>query len=110
MNTGVDHNPTPKYLGLSIRCVKDIASRVRDIQFKEIIKIFPNPATNQFSVEHNGTQDLKLQVFNMAGECVLQHELNDKSTEIDIRALPQGIYAIQISSEDWTIQKKLIRE
>ena len=33
----------------------------------------------------------------MAGQCILQDELDDKLTEIDIRSLSQGIYAIQIS-------------
>jgi hypothetical protein len=64
----------------------------------------------QTVVEHNGTQDLRLQVFNMAGQCILQDELDDKLTEIDIRSLSRGIYAIQILSIDWTIQKKLIKE
>ena len=110
MNTGVDHNPAPKYLGLSIRCVKDIASGHKDIHLKEIIRIYPNPATSQFSVEQNSTQDLKLHLFNTAGQCILQDDLDDKSTEIDIRSLSPGIYVIQISGEDWTIQKKLIKE
>ena len=110
MNTGVDHNPAPKYLGLSIRCVQDVVSGIKDIQLKEIIRIYPNPASSKISIEHDGNQNLKLQVFNMAGQCILQHELPDKLTEIDIRSVTQGIYTIQILGEDWTIQKKLIKE
>ncbi len=110
MNTGVDHNPAPKYPGLSIRCVMDISSGHKDIQLQELIRIYPNPATSKVSIEYNSNQDLNLQVFNMAGQCILQDELDDKLTEIDIRSLSQGIYVIQISGEDWTIRKKLIKE
>jgi hypothetical protein len=46
----------------------------------------------------------------MAGQCIQQDELDYKLTEIDIHSLSRGIYAIQILSEDWTIQKKLIKE
>ena len=62
------------------------------------------------TIEHDGSYDLNLQVFNMAGQCILQDDLDDKVTEIDIHSLSRGIYAIQISSDDWTIQKKLIKE
>jgi uncharacterized protein (TIGR02145 family) len=110
MNTGVDHNPAPKYLGLSIRCVQDIPSDLKDIPLQDLIRIYPNPATSKVSIEHNSNQDLKLQVFNMAGQYILQNELDDKSTEIDIRSLSRGIYVIQIAGEDLTIQKKLIKE
>ena len=47
MNSYVDHNPAPKYLGLSIRCVKDVISGIKDIYLKEIVRIFPNPASPQ---------------------------------------------------------------
>jgi hypothetical protein len=110
MNTGVDHNPAPRYLGLSIRCVNDIVSGIKDIHRKEIIRIYPIPTRSKFSIEHDGNQNLKLRVFSMGGQCILEDELHDKSTEIDIRSVAPGIYTIQILGEDWTIQKKLIKE
>jgi uncharacterized protein (TIGR02145 family) len=107
---GVDHNPTPKKYGLSIRCIRDIASGFADLNYKQIIRIYPNPATSKISIEHNSTQNLQLQVFNMAGECIMQDNLYSQSTEIDIHSLSKGIYAIRIFSDDWSIQKKLIKE
>jgi uncharacterized protein (TIGR02145 family) len=110
MNSTIDYNPAPKYLGLSVRCVKDIVSGTRDIHLKEIIRIYPNPASTMISIEHDGNRNLKLQVFNMAGKCILQDELSGKLTEIDIREFTRGVYTLQILGENGTIQKKLIKE
>ena len=62
-----------------------MVSGIRDIHLKEIIRIYPNPASTMISIEHDGNRILRLQVFNMAGKCILQDELSDKLTEIDIR-------------------------
>jgi hypothetical protein len=81
---------------------------VQDISQKQFLK--GDCLNLKVSIEYNSNQDLKLKVFNMAGQCILQDELDDKLTEIDIQCLSQGIYVIQISGEDLKIRKKLIME
>jgi uncharacterized protein (TIGR02145 family) len=110
MNTYVDHNPTPKYPGLSIRCVQDIPSGLKDLRLQEIISIYPNPATSKVSIEHGDPRHLEMKIFNMAGECILQDMLYSQSAEIDIGSISKGIYVINISSGDWSVHKKLIKE
>ena len=48
-----------------------MVSGIKDIQLKEIIRIYPNPASSKISIAHDGNQNLKLRVFNMAGQCIL---------------------------------------
>jgi uncharacterized protein (TIGR02145 family) len=110
MNTLVDHNPTPKYPGLSIRCVQDIPSGLKDIRLQEIIRIYPNPSTSVILIEHKDHRLLEMKIFNMAGECILLNKLSGQSTEIDIGSISKGIYVIKIYSDDWSVQKKLIKE
>jgi uncharacterized protein (TIGR02145 family) len=110
MSIMVDHNPAPKHLGLSIRCIKDIASGIKEIPFNETVRIYPNPANNKISIEQDGYRNLKLQIFNMAGQCILQDELSDKSAEIDIHPFARGMYFLQIRGQNLIIQKKLVKE
>jgi uncharacterized protein (TIGR02145 family) len=110
MNSIVDHNPAPKYVGLSIRCVMDIISGIKDVHLNETIRIYPNPANYRISIEYDGNQKLDLQVFNMAGQCILLDKLSCKSTEIDIRTLARGIYILQIQGENQPIRKKLVKD
>ncbi|MCX6233770.1 MAG: T9SS type A sorting domain-containing protein [Bacteroidetes bacterium] len=110
LNAGVDHNPGTKKYGFSIRCVKDIGTGLGNINYIEKVKIYPNPAINKVSIEYAENQDLKMQIFNVVGECVIQGKLNNLSKAIDISSLSKGIYVIKISCVDWTMQKKLIKE
>jgi uncharacterized protein (TIGR02145 family) len=108
--TGVDHNPTPKNYGLNLRCVKDVESGFNDINYIEKIKIYPNPSMNKISIEYPANKDLRMQLLNIAGECLMESKLYDLSKEIDISSLSGGIYVIKIFNSDWTIQKKLVKE
>ena len=74
------------------------------------LNIYPNPAIDRVYIDFTEKQVVKMQVFNMIGECVLQRELNNFKNEIDISSLSKGIYIIGISNIQGTIQKKLIKE
>jgi uncharacterized protein (TIGR02145 family) len=110
LNAGVDHNPASKKYGFNIRCVRDIETGIGDINSIEKIKIYPNPAINKISIEYADIQDLKMQIFNVVGECVMQGKLNNLSKPIDISSLSKGIYVIQISCVDWIMKEKIIKE
>jgi uncharacterized protein (TIGR02145 family) len=110
MNTGVDHNPVPRKFGLSIRCVRDVGTRTGDPGERGNIRIWPVPAQDKVTIEHARDLILNLQVFNMAGECVMQGQLKSRSSGLDISTLPAGIYMVKIFCRDWTVQRKLVKE
>jgi hypothetical protein len=58
------------------------------------VRIFPNPATEYFKVDHHETI-AKVKVLNIAGRLVraFPYESNQK---YDIGDLPQGIYLVQL--------------
>lgn len=74
------------------------------------LNIYPNPANDKVFINFTDKQVVKMQVYNMIGECVLQRELNSFKNEIDISTLSKGIYIIEISNTKGTIQKKFIKE
>ncbi len=106
---GVDRNPTPKTIALSIRCIKDVNVGSRDIKEPKI-KLYPNPSSGRIILECAEDQPLNLWVYDLFGEIILHRELNNKTTEVDISFLPNGMYLIRISGDTWTVQQKLIKQ
>ncbi|MBE0647110.1 MAG: T9SS type A sorting domain-containing protein [Bacteroidales bacterium] len=106
---GVDRNPTPKTVALSIRCIKDVNVGSRDIKEPKI-KLYPNPSTGRVTIDCIEDQPVNLWVYDLFGEIMLHRELNNKTTDMDISLLPNGIYLMRISGDTWTVQQKLIKQ
>lgn len=65
--------------------------------------VYPNPATNTLTIVSKINEKEKIIFTNMLGEVVLT---TDQNTEIDIRALPAGIYFIHFSGRTKKILKQ----
>jgi hypothetical protein len=96
--------------GFSIRCICDSTTQINDINQKEKIKMYPNPANDNVYIDCAEMQDLKMQIYNIIGERILQRELTTSTNEININLLSKGIYIIKLTGADWTVQRKLIKE
>ena len=65
------------------------------------LKIFPNPAPNEFKISLKNPTDktLNVQLLNMLGQVVYQNELqthgNDEMINIRITHLPRGVYLLK---------------
>jgi hypothetical protein len=62
-------------------------------------KIFPNPGTNNFSLE-SATSIQEVKVYNVAGNLVLSQAVNSLTTDINTSNLSQGIYIIHVAKEE----------
>lgn len=71
-------------------------------------QIYPNPAVNSFQIkgfEGNAT----LRVFDLSGNLLITKEVvADETIEVD--ALAQGVYIVNIAAENGVIQKKLLKK
>jgi photosystem II stability/assembly factor-like uncharacterized protein len=88
-------------------------TQLSGIENKELfsgINIYPNPALNNLNIECPQIQNFNVTLFNLLGEQVMQRELKGTKEPIDISTLPAGMYIVKVSGEDWTVQKKLIKE
>lgn len=73
--------------------------------------LYPNPTAGIFYVNTN--QRIKsIEVYNLLGASVFRTDpiLNNNSYEINLTNLPKGIYAVKISDETNSIQRKIIKE
>ena len=73
------------------------------------INIYPNPATNYFSVESNITSIDKLKIVNINGQMVKEIKANNyNDIQVNISDLKSGLYFIKIITDNYSITKKLI--
>lgn len=67
------------------------------------VKIFPNPASNQITIENIGKMGFtkKIEIYNFLGDCVFTLELENQISKqvIDISDLSSGLYFIKIDTD-----------
>ena len=61
-------------------------------------------------IKYIDTKNVKMQVYDMLGKCVLESELNIGTNEIDVSKLSKGVYVIHVTGDNWTLQRKLTKE
>lgn len=82
-------------------------SNVKENQIGNDIQIFPNPATDVVHIQ--STQKIKqIQVLNFSGKVLLTD--NNGDTSIDVSQLSNGIYLLQLKTENGTVVRKLVKE
>ncbi len=79
-----------------------------DEQGEYVLEVFPNPSKGQFVVEHNFT-DAELKIFSMEGKLVYSQQLRS-GKELIQSNLSTGIYEVQLSSNDYTGNIKIVVE
>jgi photosystem II stability/assembly factor-like uncharacterized protein len=77
------------------------------------LNIYPNPATDQLTIELsepgsniNGT----ITIFGMSGLALIQQQVRDSRTEINISSLPKGVYFVKLSNIENNEFKQFIKE
>ena len=112
---GLGEGSVTKRYGLSVRCILDsVTSQINDKNidpdsFRDM-QIYPNPSIDRVFIDFAEIQKLNMQIYNMIGKCVLQSNLTSATHEINISSLKAGIYIIQLTGTDWTIQQKFIKK
>ncbi|MBW8050132.1 MAG: T9SS type A sorting domain-containing protein [Cytophagales bacterium] len=80
------------------------------------LKVHPNPNTGEFTVTFNITekQQINLKIINIKGQIIYQENLTDFTgsyqNKIDMSGYAKGIYNLQLSTKQGTINKKIILE
>ncbi|MEI6854172.1 MAG: glycosyl hydrolase family 18 protein [Bacteroidota bacterium] len=72
--------------------------------------IYPNPAASILNIECPQYQNLNVSISNMIGEQVIQRVIKGSKEAVDISSLPSGLYVVKVLGEDWTGERKLIKE
>tara|TARA_B100000287_G_scaffold63915_1_gene55457 strand:- start:526 stop:3321 length:2796 start_codon:yes stop_codon:yes gene_type:complete len=82
-----------------------------DMLFEKKIKIFPNPSYKKFIIESDKSLKLPLiiSVYNSDGSLVLNKTIFNHIYNLNTSTIPEGIYHLVVSNNDFIISKKIIR-
>ncbi|HEX7415001.1 MAG TPA: T9SS type A sorting domain-containing protein [Bacteroidia bacterium] len=75
------------------------------------VTIYPNPTSNQFSIEANTTDKLTLDLYDVNGRLVFSTTLRQAQgvkSNIDVSGLNEGVYTISIISNEGVVNKKVV--
>lgn len=73
--------------------------------------IYPNPATDNFTVKLDESSDVAISVIDVQGKVVAsQTAAGQSETTVDASALAPGIYTVLVSSENGVATKKVVVE
>ncbi len=77
-----------------------------DLEFRESVRVFPNPAQNYISIEAAIPIE-NIEIYTMLGQKLIQsNELRD----INISQISTGIYFVKIISGSYTVTKQIIKK
>jgi hypothetical protein len=75
------------------------------------LKIYPNPSSTQITIE---TSEIPTQshisILNISGQQLLQQEIPEAITTIDVRTLPGGVYFLRVTGETGVQVGKFIKQ
>jgi hypothetical protein len=101
---------------VSAELVSDNASlitRLSDVSIGDDISIYPNPATNNITLDYSGYKDngnYELKIYSIEGKLMSNTNLNNKSTIINVDSYDAGIYYLKIQSRNGVLIRKFIKE
>ena len=76
--------------------------------------MYPNPATDQLTVEvpMQADADVTVSVLDPAGKLAIQQHRTmskgDNRMTLDVRALPNGVYFVQVRNGEQSFTRKLV--
>jgi ligand-binding sensor domain-containing protein len=72
------------------------------------IVIYPNPATDKLTIESQHKS--AIEILNIQGQIIMQQQLQQGKTDIDISGLTKGVYVLRMFSNDNTGVTRIVKE
>ena len=87
---------------LSTTAVNELPSS--DFNFQ----VYPNPTSEVFNLKMSQFENVQIKIYNIYGECIHQQISKSTNQQIDLSSQPNGIYFLQLKTEQGVITKKII--
>lgn len=78
------------------------------INNERYISVYPVPAKNNLTIEC--LQKTTIEIFSIQGQIILEQQLLESKTTIDISGLANGIYILKLKNNDKTEITKIVKE
>ena len=74
------------------------------------VTLYPNPTADQCHISAENNIIRTVSVFDLNGKLIRQVEVNDQNVDLEMGALSNGTYFLQIVSDKGTTTKKVVRQ
>lgn len=108
LDSAISRSTDEKVFGSSVRCLMDpITTDIKEINNNDI-QIYPNPAKNKLTIE--SLQKSIIKIVNIQGQTVMQKQVQQGKTDINISGLAKGVYILRLYSNDKIEVTRIIKE
>ena len=84
---------------------------VNELPGETVFSIYPNPASEQVTIEYTGTEEPQMMLLNTCGQVVMEKKLRDGTNQVNTGHLSQGVYIMLIFNDNLLMgSHKLIRK
>jgi hypothetical protein len=80
---------------------------------ERLVKVYPNPAQHVLNIALQNFHNLpnSIQIVNTQGQVVMQQNVVSDEMQVDVAALPQGLYVMQVMEHgEVKIYRRFMRE
>ncbi len=92
---------------VQVACLTDIDEQ----RNQSLLTIIPNPSNDKITISSSAfTGNTQLSIFTVSGEKVIERQLTDTEIQIDISALPRGVYFVRVQNEKMVEVGKMVKE
>lgn len=81
----------------------------KDLNSNNSVSVYPNPVQNELFISSNNVDKTTVKVIDLNGNVVIQKILSTSVNSVDTSILTKGMYLIQVSSNEGTTTKKVIK-
>ena len=81
------------------------------VKIQNTLKIYPNPASYQITIETNDitVKGANLTIYSTIGHKILEYNITERKTSLNISSWPKGIYIVQINKGNTNETGKIIK-
>ncbi len=74
------------------------------------VYVYPNPVSDILHVSVYNHELLMVKIFNALGQKVIEKNMRDQNSKLDLSPLQKGIYVLELETEAGCVTKKIIKE
>ncbi|MEO0339793.1 MAG: T9SS type A sorting domain-containing protein [Bacteroidota bacterium] len=75
-----------------------------------MIKVYPNPTADFIQIMHSEPKLMEFSLFDTYGRLVQRQIIDSNGIEVDLQALPAGIYTVSVRGERVYSTKRVVKQ
>ena len=97
---------------LALKSVVEVIdpSSIGESHYSHLIDLYPNPSSDQITIENHGNQAIHFQLYDLSGKTVKSLLIASGNTTIDLSELAKGFYQAQFSLGNSRWMEKVVKK